>query len=86
MEIFFKPRFLKKLGKLEDRLQQEAFEKIELFKNKENHQSLHVHKLHGHLKDFYGFSVNYQYRIIFEWLSDNEATFISIGTHAVYDE
>lgn len=86
MQIEFKPRFIRQYNSLEPALKDEVREKVALFRNRENHQMLRVHKLHGDLKNRLSFSVNYRYRIIFEWLSDDSAGFISIGTHAVYDE
>lgn len=86
MHIEFKPRFIRQYNSLEPALKDEVREKVALFKDSENHKSLRIHKLHGHLKKYLSFSVNYRYRIIFEWLSDDTAGFISIGTHAIYDE
>lgn len=65
MEILYKPTFIRQFNKLEELLQDEIIEKIELFKDKKNHKQLKVHKLTGKLKDFYSFSVNYSYRIVF---------------------
>ena len=38
--IIYPPVFVKKFGKLEISLQEEAFEKIELFKDRKNHKIL----------------------------------------------
>ena len=83
MEILYKPTFIRQLNKLDKDLQNEVFEKIEIFKNKDNHLSLKVHKLHGELKDFYSFSVNYKIRIVFIW-KDDEIILVSIGDHDLY--
>lgn len=69
---------------LEKDLVEEAIEKIELFKNPENHKILKVHKLHGRLTGCYSFSVNYKFRIIFEYNSKKEASFLSIDDHDMY--
>ena len=70
---------------LEKDLQNEVYEKIELFKNKGNHAQLKVHKLKGELKNKYSFSVNYKIRIVFEYiLSKTEVALLSIGDHDVY--
>ncbi len=65
-------------------LQDEVIEKIELFKNVDNHQRLEVHKLKGRLKKFYGFSVNYRDRIVFEYMSENEVALLAVGDHEIY--
>lgn len=65
-------------------LQKEAFSKIELFKNKNDHRALEVHKLKGKLSGSYAFSVNYKYRIVFDYISQDEAALLAIGDHDVY--
>jgi mRNA-degrading endonuclease YafQ of YafQ-DinJ toxin-antitoxin module len=85
MEVAYKTWFLRQFKKLPPLLQDEAFEKIESFKNVENHSMLKVHKLHGYLKGYVSFSINYRYRIIFKWEVQNKsAVFYAIGDHAVY--
>jgi plasmid maintenance system killer protein len=82
--IEYAPAFLRQFKKLPAALQEEAQEKITLFKNRTNHRALKVHKLKGKLANKYGFSVNYRDRIVFKWLSDNEAAFLAIGDHSIY--
>ncbi|MDO8564556.1 MAG: type II toxin-antitoxin system mRNA interferase toxin, RelE/StbE family [bacterium] len=84
IRICFKPTFVRQFKKLDPLLQEEAFEKIELFKDPKNHGTLKVHKLHGPLKDRYSFSVNYKTRIVFNFLSETEAVLLTIGDHAIY--
>lgn len=86
MKVHFKPTFIKKFKKLESALQEEALDKIELFKNIENHKQLKVHKLHGVLAGRYSFSINYKFRIVFVYLSKKEAVLLSVGDHEVYDK
>lgn len=85
MKISYAPAFTREYKKLEPALQCEVKEKIKLFTDRRNHKTLKVHKLHGKFKRFYGFSVNYRYRIAFMWLSKDEAVLLVIGDHAVYD-
>jgi len=84
MKILYKPTFVRQYGKLDENLQTEILEKIELFKNISNHESLKVHKLHGKLKDCYSFYVNYKIRIVFTWESKEEAVLMVIGDHDIY--
>ncbi|MBK5215892.1 MAG: type II toxin-antitoxin system mRNA interferase toxin, RelE/StbE family [Candidatus Pacebacteria bacterium] len=84
MEILYKPTFIRQLNKLNEDLQEEVLEKIGLFNNKDNHVLLKVHKLHGELKEFYSFSVNYKIRIVFIWSDNNKVILVSIGDHDVY--
>lgn len=83
-EVHFKPTFIKQFKKLESALQEEAFEKIELFRDAKNHKQLKVHKLNGVLSGRYSFSVNYKTRIVFTYLSKIEAVLLSIGDYEVY--
>jgi addiction module RelE/StbE family toxin len=44
--------------------------------------ALKTHKLKGDLKDFYACSINYEYRIVFIILiQDDEITLFDVGTH-----
>jgi len=84
LSVFFKPSFIKKFNSLDKELQDEVIEKIELFKDTKNHKKLKVHKLHGELKEQWSFSVNYQFRIIFYYLSKKEVVLLTVGDHGVY--
>lgn len=86
MEVHYKPIFIRQLNKFEGVLREEAIEKIELFKNRENHRQLRVHKLKGRLRDRHSFSVNYKFRIVFSYLSKNEVVLLAIGDHEVYEK
>ena len=85
MEIFYKPSFVRAFQRLEKDLQDEVIEKVTRFKDVNSHKSLKVHALHGELKGFYSFSVNYRYRIVFVFArGKREAHLIAIGDHKVY--
>jgi len=84
IKIGYKTSFVRQFDVLEENLQVEVLEKIELFKNPQNHRQLKVHKLHGELKNSYSFSVNYKIRIVFEYLSKDEVALLTIGDHKIY--
>ncbi len=84
MKIIYAPKFVRAFGKLEESLKEEVLEKIELLKNNKNHQKLKVHKLHGRMKDYSSFSVNYKWRIVFQFESKNEIQLLAVGDHVVY--
>lgn len=85
MEVSYTPGFLRMLKTLQKGLQEEAIEKIELFKYPENHKQLKVHKLGGRLKGRYSFAVNYNIRIVFRYIAKpKEALLLAIGDHDVY--
>lgn len=83
--IGFTPEFFRKLKRLSPQLQESAFKKIELFRDKSNHKRLEVHKLHGKYAGFFGFSIDRKNRIMFEWTSDDEARLHTIGDHSIYN-
>ena len=84
IEIIFAPIFVRNFRKLDDNLKEEVLEKIELFKNISNHKLLKVHKLNGQYKNCFGFSVNYAYRIIFQYENKNKAAILGVGDHDIY--
>ena len=55
--------------------------KIESFKNNPFESSLKTHKLSGKLKDYWSFSVEYDVRIIFYFVDDENVLLIDIGSH-----
>jgi plasmid maintenance system killer protein len=86
MHIAFAPQFQRQFKKLPKALQEESFDKIELFKNPKNHPALRVHKLKGELSGKLSFSVNYRYRIVFIWeITNKSAILMAIGDHTVYE-
>lgn len=85
IRIVFIPAFLRQFEKLDSELRDDALEKIEAFKDRANHARLRVHKLRGPLAGQASFSVNYKYRIVFQYVSRDEAVLLAIGDHDVYD-
>jgi len=83
MRIIYEKSFLHQLKKLPTRLQDEVFEKIDLFIKDQFHPHLKTHKLHGPLKNYWSFSINYSYRIIFETIGE-KTHFIEIGKNDIY--
>jgi plasmid maintenance system killer protein len=84
MKVSYKPTFIRQINKLEKGLQNEALEKIELFKDLSNHKILKVHKLSGKLSAQYSFSINYKYRIVFDWENKDNPVLLGIGDHSIY--
>lgn len=84
IRVSFKPTFIRQFNTLEEELREDVIEKIKLFKYRENHKQLKVHKLKGRLAGRYSFSVNYQTRIVFVYERKNEAVFLAVGDHDVY--
>ncbi len=83
-KIKYKPSFVRQYKKLSTDLQEEIKEKINLLKDDPIHSFLKIHKLKGKLSGFWSCSVNYKYRMIFEYESENAITLLVVGDHGVY--
>lgn len=83
--LIYAPRFVRQFKRLPEELQEETFQKIDLFKNVKNHVILKVHKLHSKFSNSYSFSVNYKTRIVFDYVSKTEVALLSIGDHYIYN-
>ncbi len=84
MNILYKPTFVRQYKKLPKALQKEIQEKITLFKQEPRHPFLKTHKLRGPLKGRLSFSVNYQYRIVFRYVSSSDVELLAVGDHSLY--
>jgi len=83
MKIVHSSKFAKEYKKLPRKIKLIAEKKEKIFRKDPFDPRLKTHKLSGRLKDFYSFSIDYQYRIIFEF-ADKEVWFHSVGTHEIY--
>lgn len=84
VRVLYKPSFVRDYKKLPTELQHEVRDKITLFTEESNHETLKVHKLKGALRDCYRFSVNYSHRIVFTYEQKGTAVLLSVGDHDVY--
>jgi|AntRauTorckE6833_2_1112554.scaffolds.fasta_scaffold10922_4 mRNA-degrading endonuclease YafQ of YafQ-DinJ toxin-antitoxin module len=85
MKIGFATQFRRDFKKLPTVLQEEVLEKIELFKDIKNHQTLKVHTLHGKMNRACSFSINYRYRVVFVWQIKNKFAILhNVGDHSIY--
>ncbi len=55
--------------------------RLKLFTENPYHSSLKTHSLSGKLKGYWAFSINYDYRLVFEFITTDKALLIDIGTH-----
>lgn len=85
IEIVYKSKFLRAVGKLPENLQEEVFEKVVMFSENPQNPSLRSHKLKGTLKGYLAFSVNYRYRILFYYETPQKISLVDIGDHSIYD-
>jgi len=84
MKIYYSSKFAKEYKRLPLKVKQQAEKKEKVFRKDPFTPQLKTHKLTGKLKTFYSFSIDYEYRIIFEIIDNNTIWFHSVGTHEIY--
>jgi len=83
MEVFYNTKFLREYKKLPNKLKDAAEKQEKIFKDNPFDPRLKTHKLHGWLSEFFAFSIDSKYRIIFK-INKNAAYFYSVGDHDIY--
>lgn len=83
--VVYRPSFLRQYKKLPKPLREEIREKIAAFRKDPTDPSLKAHKLKGRLQASYSFSVNYKYRIIYEYESKKRIALLAVGDHSIYE-
>jgi mRNA-degrading endonuclease YafQ of YafQ-DinJ toxin-antitoxin module len=81
--VYYSSTF-KKHAKKHPHLKTKIIKRIEMFQSDPFNPSLKTHKLTGKLKGYYAFSVDYQTRIMFEFLDKDSVAMIDVGTHGIY--
>jgi len=85
LKINYTKAFLKQFKKLTPSIQKKAKLAIKKFKDNPKDNSLKSHKLGGKLDGFYSFSVDYDYRIVFEINKKKGVVILlKIGNHKIY--
>ena len=84
MVILYASKFAREYKKLPNEIKVLAEKKEKLFRTNPFNPALDTHKLHGRFKEFWSFSIDKKYRIIFEFGENREVHFHSIGDHDIY--
>ena len=84
MKIIYSPRFRKEYHRLSYLLKEKAANREDIFRKNPFDSSLKTHKLSGRLSGLWAFSIDYNYRIIFEFNDKSIVIFHSIGGHSIY--
>ncbi len=82
--LLYTPKFIRQWKKLEPALQEEVERCLGELRKNPKQPFLKVHKLTGELKGFLSCSVNYRYRIVFEWDDTKTIAILSVGDHDIY--
>ena len=84
MEIEYSPKFTRQFKKLPKEVKESALECEKFFKKNPFDQKLKIHKLHGTMKEYWAFSISYNYRIGFTFVDTNLVRFHAVGSHDIY--
>lgn len=76
--------FRKSYKKLPKNIKDKAKEKEKIFRINPFDARLNTHKLHGAYKEYWAFTVDSQYRIMFAFIESEIVDFVDIGTHEIY--
>lgn len=84
MKIYYSSKFAKEYKRLPRNVKLTAEKKEAIFRKDSFDVRLKTHRLSSRLKDCYAFSIDYQYRIVFEFAKKDVIWFHSVGTHEIY--
>ena len=84
MKIFYTKKFEREYKKLGKNIKLKIESRENVFRKNPHSSTLKTHKLSGELKDFWSFSVDFNCRIVFEFVDSGNVFFHSIGDHDIY--
>ena len=84
MKIFYTKKFEREYKKLNKEIKLKVESREIVFRKNPFASILKTHKLSGPLEGFLSFSIDFTYRIIFEFIDDETIFFHSIGSHDIY--
>ena len=82
--VHIPPDFEKTFLRVPKRIRSLATRKDQWFRKDAFDPRLRTHKLKGKLSDYWSYSVNREYPILFRFLGPDEVTYYDIGTHEIY--
>lgn len=84
MEIIYSLRFKREYGDLSFPLKERAEKQEKIFRADPFDLRLKTHKLKGRLQELWAFSINYRYRIVFEFEGRGRVIFHAVDNHSIY--
>ena len=84
IEVYPSSRFRKSFKKLPKNIQEKAERRDEMFRDNPFAPILESHKLGGKLKEYWSYSVDEHYRVLFRFERRNTVIYFDIGTHDIY--
>lgn len=84
VNIEYSSGFKRAYGKLDNIIKKKADRRISIFLQDPFDKRLDTHKLHGKLQNFWAFSVDDKYRVVFGFASNEQVVFLDIDDHDLY--
>ena len=84
MRIYYSSKFEGEYKKLPEGIKRLAEEREKMFRKTPFDPQLNTHKLHGRFKEYWAFSIDDKYRVIFEFAKKDIIWFHSVGDHSIY--
>ena len=84
MIIYYSSKFAREYKKLPQNVKDQAEKAELLFRQDPFNPQLKTHKLKGILSRYYSFSIDKNYRIIFEFQTAKIIWFLSVRNHSIY--
>jgi addiction module RelE/StbE family toxin len=84
MNIEYSPKFARQFKKLSKEAKTSAFQCEKIFRDNPFNPKLKTHKLHGTMKEYWAFSISYDYRMGFTFIDGDLVRFHAIGSHDIY--
>ncbi|MES2059915.1 MAG: type II toxin-antitoxin system mRNA interferase toxin, RelE/StbE family [Patescibacteria group bacterium] len=85
MTIDYSPRFKRLYKKLPFTIKEMAEIRERIFLKDPFDSRLKTHKLSGDMKNYWAFSIDHKYRIIFSFVSNRLVRFHAVGDHSIYN-
>ncbi|MDO8482308.1 MAG: type II toxin-antitoxin system mRNA interferase toxin, RelE/StbE family [bacterium] len=85
MRIWYSGKFERLYAKLPEDVKLLAETREKIFLADPFDARLRTHKLHGRFAGFLAFSLNYKYRVVFDFYKDDIVRFHAIGLHDIYE-
>jgi len=84
MVIYPTSKFRKSFKKLPKQIKEKADIKDKIFRENPFNPILDTHKLKGRFKNYWSYSVDENYRILFRFVDKDKVIYFNIGTHEIY--
>ncbi|MFH1246081.1 MAG: type II toxin-antitoxin system mRNA interferase toxin, RelE/StbE family [Candidatus Omnitrophota bacterium] len=83
-KIYPTTHFIKSYKSLPGEIKEHSKHREKIFKANPFDSRLKTHKLKGKFKDYWSYSIDYQYRILFRFIDNETILYHDIGTHDIY--